>query len=169
MQKVIIIGPGGAGKSTFAQKFAKLTKLPLTHLDALYWKPGWQRTPKEEWQQTLNQLLAGKRWVVDGNYASTLPQRVTAADTIIFFDYPKYLCVWRSVLRLLRYHNMQRTDLGGDNTDRISWQFLRWIMTYPRQNVYNLLETNKAGKQIVVLRSPQETKNYLTSLGHLHD
>jgi adenylate kinase family enzyme len=76
MRRVLVIGSGGAGKSTFATRLAQLTGLPLFHLDALYWKPGWVETPKEVWSRTMGQLIAGARWVMDGNYGGTLEQRL---------------------------------------------------------------------------------------------
>ena len=36
MQRILIIGNCGAGKSTFARALAEKTGLPLVHLDKLY-------------------------------------------------------------------------------------------------------------------------------------
>src|SRR4051812_22129729 len=72
MRRVLVIGSGGAGKSTFARSLAERLGLPLIHLDALYWRPGWVETPKEEWAREVRRLLSADRWVMDGNYGGTL-------------------------------------------------------------------------------------------------
>ena len=86
MKKIIIIGSCGAGKTTFAQKINKKLNLPLTNLDQLYWKPGWERTSKTEWREKVEQLVKGDKWIIDGNYQSTFDIRFPACDTIIFLD-----------------------------------------------------------------------------------
>ena len=40
MERVMIIGCGGAGKSTLARKLGEKTGLPVVHLDQIWWAPG---------------------------------------------------------------------------------------------------------------------------------
>jgi adenylate kinase family enzyme len=44
MQRVMVMGSSGSGKSTFARRLSDLTGIPGVSIDALYWKPGWTRT-----------------------------------------------------------------------------------------------------------------------------
>jgi energy-coupling factor transporter ATP-binding protein EcfA2 len=67
-QRIMVIGSGGAGKSTFARQLAALTGLPVIHLDRHYWRPGWERTPTAEWNGIVQALAAGASWIIDGNY-----------------------------------------------------------------------------------------------------
>ncbi|CAN5425511.1 hypothetical protein BH10ACI2_BH10ACI2_22620 [soil metagenome] len=53
MKKVIVIGSGGAGKSTFSRLLGAKLGLPVVHLDQLYWRPDWVKTPAEEWETTV--------------------------------------------------------------------------------------------------------------------
>ncbi|MDZ8035131.1 hypothetical protein [Nostoc sp. DedSLP04] len=48
MKKILIIGSGGAGKSTLARELGTILSLEVIHLDAWYWNPGWVETPKTE-------------------------------------------------------------------------------------------------------------------------
>src|SRR5207248_9352838 len=103
MKRVLVIGSGGTGKTTVAQRLARRTGLPLIHLDLLYWRPGWQPTPGEEWRETVRRLVAGERWIIDGNYGGTLDLRLAACDTVVFLDLPRVLCLWRVLVRQLRH------------------------------------------------------------------
>ena len=93
MKRISIVGSGGAGKSTFAHQLADILHLPVIHLDALYWQPGWVATPQDEWRDKQQQLVQQECWIIDGNYTSTLDVRFAVADTIIFLDFPRFRCL----------------------------------------------------------------------------
>lgn len=131
MQKVLIIGSGGAGKTTFARKLSAATGLPVVHLDRLYWHPGWVATPAEEWQLVVQNVVAGERWVIDGNYGGTVDLRLAAADTVVFLDIPRIRCLARAVRRGVIYWRWTRDDMAPGCPERITWEFVRWIWTYP--------------------------------------
>src|SRR6266436_5243884 len=101
MKRVLIIGSGGAGKSTFARRLNNILNLGLIHLDTLYWNPGWVETPKPEWRAIVEGLLGKDSWIIDGNYSGTLDIRIAACDTIIFLDIGRATCAWRILKRLL--------------------------------------------------------------------
>ena len=50
MKRVAIVGPGGAGKSTFARALSERIGLPVVHLDHHFWKPGWVESSRDEWR-----------------------------------------------------------------------------------------------------------------------
>src|SRR5688572_4725457 len=95
MRRVLIIGSAGAGKSTLAQQLGAIVGLPVIHLDAHYWNAGWKETPQEEWKQRVAELLRRDAWIMDGNYGSTLRERVEAADTVILLDLSRVRCLYR--------------------------------------------------------------------------
>lgn len=100
MQRVLVIGISGAGKSTFARKLAPLVGLPLIHLDKEFWRPGWRLTPRVEWWERVAELAAGERWLMEGNYANSLHLRLPRADTVLWFDYPTVRCLGRVLKRV---------------------------------------------------------------------
>lgn len=102
-QRIILIGSGGSGKSTLARQIGAVLSLPVIHLDALFWQPGWVETPRPEWEALQRELVARDRWVIDGNYGHTLDIRLAAADTVIFMDMPRLVCAWGAIKRRIMY------------------------------------------------------------------
>jgi adenylate kinase family enzyme len=167
MQRILVIGSGGAGKTTLALRLGERLSLPVVHLDAKYWHAGWVAAEKEEWTREVARLVHGDAWVMDGNYSGTLDLRIAAADTIVFLDYPRLLCLWRVVKRRLRFHGRARPEMHPECRERISWEFLDWIRTYPsraRPRVLEQLRRAGAAKRIVVLRSSADTARFVDGL-----
>lgn len=164
MQRIILIGSGGAGKSTLARQLGERLNIPVIHLDAYFWNPGWTQTPRTEWEKTLATLLTTKHWVMDGNYSNTLAMRAPHADTIIFLDFSRYRCLWRAVKRILRYYGRTRPDMGPDCPERFDLEFLRWIWDFPKQSrplLIQAIEQHKSEKQVLIFRKPKEVQRFL--------
>ena len=137
MKRVAVIGSGGAGKSTLTLKLSAKTGLPVVHLDRLYWREGWVPVSKEVWLELQYDLLTRERWIIDGNYGSTMDLRLAAADTVIFLDTPRLVCLWRVFKRWLhrhyQTHNRTRPDMTAGNPERLTGEFLRFVWSYPKQ------------------------------------
>ena len=57
MQRIIVIGCCGAGKSTLALEVAKRLALPLHHLDRLFWRPNWEESAPGEFRAKQEAIL----------------------------------------------------------------------------------------------------------------
>lgn len=112
----------------FAANLAELTGLPLTHLDAEYWQPGWVRPPTAVWEAKVRELIAPNAWILDGNYTSTVLLRADRADTVIVLDYPRTLCLYRATSRALLNRRTDRMDIGKEP---LHLEFLRFIWKFP--------------------------------------
>ena len=169
MRKILIIGPGGAGKSTLAHQLGELLGIEVLHLDKLYWQPGWIEMPKPEWLRTVEELLSRDAWIMDGNYSGTLDIRYEACDTVIFMDMPRTLCIWRVLKRALMYRNKSRPDMAEGCPEKLSLEFILWIWNYPKRTkpkIVRMLESNLQAKKIVWLRSESDVKSFLAALQH---
>ena len=167
MRRVLVIGSSGAGKSTLSRDLAARLGLPVLHLDEMYWRPGWQPTPKEEWAHTLEAALARDAWIMDGNYASTLDMRISAADAIVFLDLPRVVCLWRILRRRLHFRSRARPDMAPGCPERLTMEFIAWVWNYPRRQrpkVLRRLAAVAADKRVIVLRSPGAVNRFLNDL-----
>ena len=166
MRRVLIVGSGGAGKSTLAGQLAKRMGLPLIHLDSLYWQPGWIEPPPEEWTEIVEQLLEGEQWIMDGNYGATMEKRLAACDTVIFLDVPRAICLSRVIRRRIRFHNRARPDMPQGCPERLTWEFIRWIWDYPaarRPKILQRLKAIRPDQRAIVLRSSMQVREFLQS------
>ena len=165
MKRIAVIGCAGAGKSAFARRLAERLDMPVTHLDTLFWRPGWTETPKDEWQATVSRLVAGESWLIDGNYGGTLETRLEAADTVIYLDMPRRVCLWRVVRRWATHWRKARPDMTEGCPERLNLQFLKWVWRYPRvsrpKTVAALASTMRRGTRVYALRSPAEVEEFL--------
>ncbi|MGE0540531.1 MAG: DNA topology modulation protein [Dehalococcoidia bacterium] len=167
MDRIMVIGSGGSGKSTLARKIGAALDIEVIHLDALFWRPGWVETPREQWEEIQRALAKRDRWVMDGNYGGTLDIRLRAADTVVFLDMPRTLCLWRIVSRRLRYTNQSRPDMAPGCEERLTWEFIRWVWTYPtrrRPSILTMLSAYAPGRRVIRLRSTRAVAGFVDSL-----
>lgn len=167
MRKILVIGSGGAGKSVFARRLGERLGLEVIHLDRLYWRPGWVEPPKDEWRRTVERLVGGDAWVMDGNYSGTLEVRLAACDAVVFLDLPRTLCLWRVLKRAFMYHRSTRPDMAEGCLEKVDFKFLRWVWGYSsrsRPKVLGLLREHSRDKRVVRLRSTAEVESFLESL-----
>ncbi|MET0967646.1 MAG: adenylate kinase [Tardiphaga sp.] len=132
MQRVLILGSPGAGKTVAARALADVTGLPAVHLDGHFWQPGWRESDAEVWHATVERLSAAPGWIMDGNYRGTLPLRLARADTLIHLDYQTGLCLWRVLRRTFTGWGCPRDELPPGCPERFDRQFLIYVLRYRR-------------------------------------
>jgi len=163
--RIAIVGCGGSGKSRLARSLGTTLGITPVHLDGLYYDRDWKPLDKEQFAALQRDLVAAPRWIIDGNYASSLPIRLQAADTVIFLDLPTGACLWGIIQRRLRHGGGQHDAIGV--YDRITWNFIRYIAGYRKQmapRVRRLIADYAGDAQVVVLRSRHAARRYLAGI-----
>ena len=167
MQKVLVIGSPGSGKSTFALKLGKQLKLPVLHLDSHFWKPGWVKTAEPEWREVEVKLVSGDKWIIDGNFSRTFDIRFPAADTIIYLDFPTRICMWRILKRIFKGYGKVRSDLAVGCPEKIDFVFFKWVWTFRkkhRPNTLQFINEYSTKKSVIILSTPSQVSNFIKSL-----
>ncbi len=165
MDRIVVVGCGGSGKTYLANQLAALLDVPLTHLDAIYYDADWNPLPPEEFAAVQEKLVAARRWVIEGNYASSMPIRLARADTVIFLDLPAVTCLAGILQRRWRYRGGQDDKDGV--YDRITWDFVRYIWGYRtsmRPRVRALLVEHGTSAMLITLTSRRRAAHYLARL-----
>ncbi len=158
MKKVIVIGCPGAGKTTFAEKLAKKTGLPLYYLDAIWHKSDRTHIPREEFDARLGDILDTEKWIIDGDYSRTLERRMRHCDTVFLFDFPKEVCLQGVISRL----GVQRSDMPWVDTelDPLLLDQVERFADEKLPTVYSLFE-KYGDKQIIIFKSRTEADEYI--------
>lgn len=152
MKRIVIIGRGAAGKSTLARRLGEITRLAVTEIDKVFWQAGLMATPREEWAAVQEKLVAGERWILEGDLGpyDAVEVRLRAADTILFLDFSLARCVWRALRR-----SRERAD------------FWRWLLAYRYQSRPMLREAmaKHAPNAVVhVFRGPKAVERFVAEV-----
>ncbi len=167
-RRVLVIGNGGAGKSTFSAALGARTGLPVTHLDALHWRPGWTPPPAPDWLRTLERVVAADAWILDGNYRGTMTLRAARADALVLLDPPTRTCLWRIVRR--RFSGRGTPDLASGCEEQLEPRYVRYVANYRRTHLPDALAACEAartcGKTVLRIRGRVDVDRIAVALGH---
>lgn len=167
MERILIIGCGGAGKSTLARQLGAMLDLPVVHLDQIYWSPGnWEHLSKEEFDARLAVELEKSQWIMDGNFNRTMPMRIAHCDTIIYLDFNRFTCIFQWIKRVITHWGRHRPDMAPGCHEWFDPEFFKWLWNYNKENResnYRLLNEAE-GKQTIVLKNRRMVKRFLSYL-----
>lgn len=173
LQRIVIVGVCGSGKTTLAQQLAHHLNLPHIELDALFWNANWTQTPSHIFRERVSQALDGERWVTDGNYSTVRDFTWGRADTVLWLDYSLATILTRLIWRTIR-RSLTREELWNGNRESLVGgllardSILRWALkTYPEKRKRYLAALDDpawAHLAIIRLRTPQATQNWLSDL-----
>lgn len=165
MQKILVIGCSGAGKSTFARRLRDSTGLPLYYLDQLWHKPDRTHITREEFDRVLAEWLARPAWIIDGDYSRTLPMRLAACDTVFFLDYPAEVCLDAIVHRV----GQVREDMPWVE-ETLDQEFYQWVSNFARDErplILDALAGCSRRPEVITFHSRAEADAWLAAFGPL--
>lgn len=174
MQRIVIVGSGGAGKSTLARQLAARLALTHTELDSLYWLPNWDHVSEAEFLTRVETVTSGSRWVLCGNYSTTQTITFQRADTVIWLDYPLAFIFWRLLKRTVNRVVTRENLWGSGNHETLRNAFfsrdslLFYILrTHQRRSTtFARLMAENTSPTLTWLRfrSPRDVEAWLRSL-----
>jgi adenylate kinase family enzyme len=165
VDRIAIMGCGGSGKSHLARELGARLGITPVHLDTRYYDQDWKPLDQEAFAGLQRDLVAAPRWIIDGNYGSTLPIRLQAADTVIFLDLPGWACLLGILQRQARHGSGQHQANGEYN--RITWNFVRYIIGYRKTmapRVRSLIAEHAGDAEVVILRSRRAASRHLATV-----
>ncbi len=159
--RILVLGCSGSGKSTFARALAARTGLPLIHLDNLWWRADGSHISRDAFDRALSELLAGEKWIMDGDYSRTYEVRIRAADTVIFLDYPEAVCMAGIAARV----GQDRPDMPWTESTLDS-KLVSMVQSYARDNRPVLLSLlrNYPEKQVITFTDREEAERWLSEI-----
>lgn len=166
IERIIVIGCPGSGKSTLSRQLSDKLGLPLVHLDMLCWREGWKKIPKDEFDKLLMDELIKPRWIIDGNFNRTIPLRLQYCDTVIWLDYPRITCMLGVLKRVIKYHGKTRPDMGENCPEKFDFEFLRYIWRFNKmyRKRYREMLDKTDGVQVIVLKNRKEAERFLEEI-----
>ena len=162
MKKIIVIGCPGSGKSTFSKSLHNKTKIPLYHLDMLFWNEDKTTVEKSVFLDRLLKIMENSRWIIDGNYGSTMELRMQKCDTVIFLDYPVDVCLDGIKER----KGKPRSDMPWTEGDEDDAEFLEFIKNYNAQSRPKVIELLKkySHKDIYIFSDRLQAEEFLNQI-----
>jgi adenylate kinase family enzyme len=169
MQRILVMGSSGSGKSTFARRLSEATGIPFVSLDALFWQPGWQPTEPAVFEARVTEAARGARWVMDGNH-SERPSgelRRQLADTIVWFDLPRRTCMTGILTRIARSYGQVRPEMADGCPEKIDLEFFRYVWSYrarQRPKLLRFFEGLRPDQALVCFTERAQVDRYLRDI-----
>ena len=169
MQKIIVIGNAGSGKTTFSKALAEKLNISLVHLDKIFWCGKWKHISRDEFDEKLENELQKDSWIIDGNFDRTIPRRLKECDTVFYLDMPVISCLWNSTKRVFKNYGYTRDDMGGycpEKFDKHKLELYLSILNFNKKNkerYYEMLSKEK-DKKIIIFKNRKEIKEFLKKL-----
>jgi adenylate kinase family enzyme len=159
MKKITVIGCAGSGKTVFSTQLASALSIPLYTIDSLYYSSNWQKLSQEELKAKLIDIMKGDTWIIDGQYTKLIPLRLQYLDTVIFFDIPKRIAIWRIFKRYFQ-QKFGREAVIANNKVHFPWHQLKLIFNYPIKEVYEMLSAAK-DKKVIIFKKSKDAEAFL--------
>ena len=167
MERILIIGCPGAGKTTLARQLGEKLNLPVVHLDRIFWAPGnWEHLEQKDFDKVLLTELEKSKWIIEGNYDRTLPLRLQYCDAVIWLDFSRWACMGGWFKRMITNWGKVRPDMAPGCVERYEQEFAEFIWNFRKDNqekYYRLLNEVK-NVETIVLKNRRMVKQFLKTM-----
>lgn len=167
----MVIGCSASGKSTFARRLGKITGLPVTHLDNLFWKSGWIEEDREVFRRKQQEVIDTDRWIIDGHYKSTMDIRLERADLVFWYRLSRYKCISGYIRRMLKgmIKKGGRPDITEGCNEKLDFEFMKYIWNFNKTQVKPTEELLKhyPNIKVIIFNSRKQADKFLARLSHI--
>lgn len=169
MERIMIFGFSGGGKSTLAVELGKRLGIVPLHLDSVHWLPGWVENERENETETVAEYMKSERWIIEGNYRNVLwKERVEQCDTLVFIDVNRFTCLKNVISRYFKHRGRTRPDMGEGCNEKLDFEFIKWVLYDGRKKRRKNLETVRfarhLGKQVYILKNRKQINRWLSGV-----
>lgn len=169
----MLIGAPGSGKSLLARRLQQTTGWPLLNLDRVWHAMDYSAGAKQRFIALQKQFMTQHQdWLIDGNYSSTIPVRMAAADMVVWLRVPGLLATGRIIRRSLAFRRDARTrpDMAPgfqEHFDRDYLAFLLYGLTFRHTVEPRLAGVLADAPQSIDLRIIQSASGKSALIGEL--
>lgn len=169
LNRVIILGSSGTGKTTLAKMLAQKIHAPYLHLDSVYWQKNWESTPKPLFASKIRAYLKKHpRFIMDGNYTNsvTFMERLQIADTLILLDYDKQVAIKGIKKRESQYKHRFRSDMAEGCIEEVDQEFLHYVYRFDKKNIRlkACIKSFIGKKKVFIFKSREDLMRFLAQL-----
>ena len=164
-RRIIVVGCQGSGKTRLSLALGRKFRLPVVHLDVLYWRPGWKESDTPRFRTRVADAIAQPGWIVDGAFSGLgFDLTLAQAELLVMIERPRWLCLWRVLWRSAFARGGERPDLPVGCPEQFDLNLLRQVWRYAIDRAPQV-EAERLqygpGVPVVRLRSDREIAAFL--------
>lgn len=165
MNKIVVFGKPGGGKSTLSKKLSAETGIKLCALDLIEYKENGERVSPEEYSKKHADLIDADSWIIEGlGTLESFWQRVDAADTLIYVDLPYSVHYWWVTKRLLKSFFVKPEGWPEGSSvlkgTLMSWKYLRLSPKFWTPELFEKIQSRGKDKDIYRITSVKEINDF---------
>lgn len=168
--RISIVGGSGSGKSTLATLLSKELNIPAIHLDGINYNSNWIKIDKNKRDQIILAKTDEVKWIIDGNYSSTLKERFDKADLIIWLDYSTVAQLKGIFKRFIKFYHTERPEIPGCR-ERLDFTFIKYVLTYNKKSRQKIVDGIKdiPEEKVLIFKKQKDLNAWIKSFTHDED